>query len=269
MGTTLISPDELLPHSTIFAENLETILLIHGACVDRDDWNLVTPHLRHGYHILLPDLPRHGAAQIWKPFSLDHAADLLAKLIDTQALGGRAHVVGHSLGASVALCLAAKYPQFVKSMVISGFCKLPRSALTPYLPYLIWVTQRIENAVPRSLMRWATDGCDIQKADLSKVDVALTREIFVNSLSPEEWPAAWPARTLVIAATKGGLVPTNDNEESARKVYKIGHGLNSETRGVKHPKMRHPWNRQDPVLFAEVVRAWIRKEDLPEGFEAL
>jgi hypothetical protein len=45
--------------------------------------------------------------------------------------------------------------------------------------------------------------------------------------------------------------------------------LNRETVDFRHPEMRHPWNRQDPVLFAETARCWFEGKEIPSGFEKL
>lgn len=77
------------------------------------------------------------------------------------------------------------------------------------------------------------------------------------------------ARTLVLAATKGGVVPTDDNVDAARDAWKALSQGNAESRAVKIASMRHPWNEQDPKLFAESILAWMEKRALPGGFEDL
>ncbi|USW58832.1 Putative alpha/beta hydrolase-1 [Septoria linicola] len=263
------STDELLPHSSVNQEAETTVLLIHGACVDRDDWDLVIPHLKN-YHLLVPDQIGHGEARHIRPYTLDNAASTIAQLIKQRGHDGVAHVVGHSLGASVALRLAAKHPEVVSSMVVSGVCKLERTRFTPYLPYAVWVSQRVENVVPRAVTRWLMDGADIGNADLSLCTLDFNKQIFGESLSSGEWPGAWAARTLVIAATKKGILPTDDNVEVAKTVAEIGRRLDSETIAVAHSGMRHPWNRQDPKLFADVIKAWVEGTAvLPAGFQRL
>jgi pimeloyl-ACP methyl ester carboxylesterase len=53
------------------------------------------------------------------PFSLDSFAADAAELIDRVA-AGRAHVVGHSIGAVVALTLALGHPDRVDRLVLAG-----------------------------------------------------------------------------------------------------------------------------------------------------
>jgi hypothetical protein len=79
----------------------------------------------------------------------------------------------------------------------------------------------------------------------------------------------WRARTLVVAATKGGLIPSNDSIKNARELALLGHQGNPETRVVQNKRMRHAWSRQDPKLFAEAVVCWIENKSLPDGFEPI
>lgn len=260
--------DEVLPHSSINPEAKVTVVLIHGACVDRNDWDMVIPYLQ-GYHLLVPDQICHGEARHLQPYTTAYATETIAELIRQKAREGMAHVVGHSLGASVALRLAAEHPVVVTSMVVSGAGRLPRNRFTPYLPYAVWLNQHIERSMPRSITRWLMDGTDFQFGDVSICTLDFNKEIFCGSLSEEDWPQ-FEARTLVIAATKKGILPTDDNIQVARKVAEVGQKQNGKTFAVQHNAMRHPWNRQDPRLFAEVIKAWVeQKGALPSGFERL
>ncbi|KAK4496368.1 hypothetical protein PRZ48_012348 [Zasmidium cellare] len=262
------SVEELLSHDSVNEYSQATILLIHGNGCGRADWNLVEPHLMD-FHLLIPDLPGFAKSRHFEPFSLERCARFLERLLREKAIGGKAHVVGHSLGASVALKLASIYPEVVETMLISGFLKLPKTALTPVLPYAIWVNSRVEDAMPRSLVSWLLDGTDLPRGDPKDRSLQRIRETFVDSLSPDGWPESWPARTLVIAATKRGILPSNDTVEQATKVAEIGREKNVETYAVSHPVMRHAWPRQDPVLFASTVRSFIIGAELPKGFHRL
>jgi hypothetical protein len=73
-------------------------------------------------------------------------------------------------------------------------------------------------------------------------------------------------RTLIIAATKRGLLPTNDSLETARLFGKVMKRRNSGSKAVEIKTMRHAWNLQEPPLFAQAIRAWINEEALPSGF---
>ncbi|KAI4727475.1 alpha/beta-hydrolase [Aureobasidium sp. EXF-10728] len=258
-----------LPHREHNPSAKQTILLIHGACGDGNSWNAITPHLP-AYHILAPDLLGHGIAKS-HPFSIPKAAAALHALLVARAHGQVAYIVGFSLGASVAIHLVSRFPDIATCVLVSGFqvFEAKNKALSNYLPYAIWVEQRLEAAIPRSWVRWAMDGIDIPRSDPSICTVEYYRQVFSTSSDAERWPKPWPARTLVIAAGKGGLVPSNDSLKDARKLAGIGREVNSVTRAVTHPDMRHPWIWQDPELFAETTRLWFEQGTVPAGFESL
>ncbi|KAH6851579.1 Alpha/Beta hydrolase protein [Alternaria rosae] len=262
-GAARDEPTALLWHISVNKDSSSTILFIHGAFADAYDWDLAMPHI-HGYHLLLPDCPGHGRSS-HIPFSIETSAEHIARLVEAEAIGGRAHVVGHSLGASIAVRLAYKHPQVVESMFISGYSEAPVSR-APLLPYLLWASNRMEKAVPRPWIRWLMDGTDIRHTSSPTLSLC-TQIARTDSAAAQIRP--WSARTLIIVAGKGGLVPSNDSPEAARKLAKIGKENNTLALAYTHPDMRHPWNRQDPRLWAETVVAWVERKDIPAGFVPL
>jgi len=256
-------PNTVLWYLSINKDRKSTILFIHGAFIDAHDWDLVVPHVQ-AYHLLLPDCPGHGHSS-HIPFSIEISAEHIARLIEAEAIDGRAHVVGHSLGASIAVCLAANYPHVVESMFISGYSEAPVSK-APLLPYLLWASNRMENAVPRPLIRWLMDGTDLRRTN--SPSLSLCTQI-AHTDSAAAHIRSWSARTLIVVAGKGGLVPSNDSPEAARKLVKMGKENDTTTLAYTHPDMRHPWNRQNPGLWAETAVAWVEEKELPAGFVPL
>jgi pimeloyl-ACP methyl ester carboxylesterase len=138
--------DEILLHyTTSNPSGKSTILLIHGAFVSGFNWDLVVPHLT-SYHLLLPDLPGHGQSRNITPFSVEPSSRLLAALIRKHGINGRAHIVGHSLGAHVAINLASSYSELVDALFISGFEIYPQAALSQFMPYAMWTENRIQKS---------------------------------------------------------------------------------------------------------------------------
>ncbi|WP_119391206.1 acetoin dehydrogenase dihydrolipoyllysine-residue acetyltransferase subunit [Taklimakanibacter lacteus] len=85
-------------------EGSTTFLLIHGFAGDRSTWAATASGLaRAGHCAIVPDLPAHGATMA-EAQNLD---DLVAALAEFSAgLAGPLHLVGHSLGAAVAVGIA-------------------------------------------------------------------------------------------------------------------------------------------------------------------
>jgi pimeloyl-ACP methyl ester carboxylesterase len=87
-------------------------------------WHPQLDDLADAFRVLALDLPGHGAlADV--PFRLADASDAVGEVID--AAGGRAIVVGLSLGAYVGMDLAAAHPDRVAGLVLANASAEPRS----------------------------------------------------------------------------------------------------------------------------------------------
>jgi pimeloyl-ACP methyl ester carboxylesterase len=151
---------EALPFSEQNRDGKATILLIHGAFASRHEWDAVASYLQD-CHLLLPDLPAHGEAKHLQPFSKSKAASLLADLIRARGKEGKAHVVGSSLGAYVAVELASKHPDLVNEAFVSGFKIFPTTALkSAVAPRAMWLDHQVPKLMPKSMYRWLMDGVD-------------------------------------------------------------------------------------------------------------
>ena len=94
-----------------------TIVFLHGTRLTGAAWATQTEALADRFHCLAPDLPGHGRAA-GTPFTLDSAAASVAELIEREAHGGRAIVVGLSLGGAVGLRTAIQHPDLVERLVL-------------------------------------------------------------------------------------------------------------------------------------------------------
>lgn len=97
------------------------LLLIHGSTVDGErDWGALAPLLGQYYEVLVPDCRGHGRSSNPRlTYSFHEMAQDLAGMI--RLLGyRRAHVVGHSNGGNVALCLLMEHPEVVQSCTLQA-----------------------------------------------------------------------------------------------------------------------------------------------------
>ncbi|NDH62427.1 MAG: alpha/beta hydrolase [Alphaproteobacteria bacterium] len=96
------------------------VIFLHGAGFDRTAWRLQTRFFaHHGRSVLAVDLPGHGWSDGPALPSIAALADWTAKLVDAIGLGSAA-LVGHSMGALVALDTAARYPDKVRALALCG-----------------------------------------------------------------------------------------------------------------------------------------------------
>jgi pimeloyl-ACP methyl ester carboxylesterase len=108
------------------------ILFIHGAALDHSVWHYQARYLaHHGYGVLAVDLPGHGRSPGAVRKSVAELADWIAAFL-AAACVGKAHLVGHSLGALVALDVALRYPGQVAKLVLAG-ASVPMPVGEPFL----------------------------------------------------------------------------------------------------------------------------------------
>ena len=93
------------------------LVLLHGFGGAASNWALTAPELARHCRVLVPDLPGHGGSSPLPaaPHRLDPYADRVAALFDEPAI-----LVGHSLGAVVALRLAVRRPELARGLVLAG-----------------------------------------------------------------------------------------------------------------------------------------------------
>ena len=108
------------------------IVFIHGTRLTKAMWQLQQAALHDEFRTIALDLPGHGA-RADEPFTLEAGADTVSGAIRDHA-AGRAIVVGLSLGGYVAMALAAREPERVRGLVLSGATAEPVGVrMLPYL----------------------------------------------------------------------------------------------------------------------------------------
>ncbi|MDH5751845.1 MAG: alpha/beta hydrolase [Deltaproteobacteria bacterium] len=118
-----------------YQEGLPLLLLVHGAGLSRECWPRAGWDWAAGRaNILAVDLPGHGQNDAGEGLaSIAAHAGWLAGLIGE--LGGPVAVVGHSMGAAIALSLAASHPETVSALALLGIT--PRMKVSPHLLELL------------------------------------------------------------------------------------------------------------------------------------
>lgn len=107
---------------------LAPVVLLHGARTSRTMWRAQTEALaRTGRAALAIDLPGHGR-RIGEPFTVEASMEAVDDAVG--ALGGRAVVLGLSLGGYLAIAYAARRPGRVCGLVAAGCSSVPDQPLT-------------------------------------------------------------------------------------------------------------------------------------------
>lgn len=100
-------------------ENPVSLVLVHGlGDLASDTWRLVLPELIRHYHVIAFDLPGFGRSdKLNAHYSPARYAEFV-RWVTTQYVPGPFTLAGHSLGATVALHYAARFPQNLEKLVL-------------------------------------------------------------------------------------------------------------------------------------------------------
>lgn len=128
------------------------IVFVHGMRLTGSMWTAQQGALAGEFLTIALDLPGHGLRAA-EAFTLEGAADALSAAIRDHA-GGRAVVVGLSLGGYVAMTLAAREPERIRGLVLSGATAEPVGPWS--LPYLAFaaVLERVDEARLQRINAW-------------------------------------------------------------------------------------------------------------------
>jgi pimeloyl-ACP methyl ester carboxylesterase len=97
-----------------------TVILIHGAGMDRTVWQFQSRNIAYRQRrVLAIDLPGHGRSEGTPPDTIAGMADWLSRYMDAAGVES-AILIGHSMGALIALDMAARYPDRVDKLVLMG-----------------------------------------------------------------------------------------------------------------------------------------------------
>ncbi len=95
------------------------VVFVHGAGMAGWVWKKQMD-IQGSLRSMAVDLPDHGLDRSTPFLGIESVADEVAALISEHCPGGRAHLVGHSLGAKVVLEILARHPACASSAVISS-----------------------------------------------------------------------------------------------------------------------------------------------------
>lgn len=95
----------------------DAVVLLHSGGMSSRQWKKLTEQLAPAHRVLAPDFLGSGENPAWDlsvPFHFHRDVDAIEALVE--GLGAPAHVVGHSYGGLVALTLARRRPDLVRTL---------------------------------------------------------------------------------------------------------------------------------------------------------
>lgn len=240
-----------------------TVLMLHGGGVSGWMWKKQIQSLEKSFHCLVPDLPGQGMSKGWESFSIVESAKLLAELIKEKAQGGKAHLVGHSLGAQVLVQLLGDFPDVVQSALIQSALVRPIRGMNLFLK------PTIKLSFPLTRQKWF--------AKLQAKSLSIPEEYFVHyfkdsssiSLAILEDILRENGEFKIPEEVKKCLVPTLVlvGEKERSMMLKSAKDLVTQipkAEGYIVKGVGHGFNFENPQLFNEVLRAWLGVQGFTE-----
>ena len=132
-----------------FAADQPTLVFLHGAGMDHTVWMLQARWFaHHGRNVLAVDLPGHGRSGGAPLATIAAMADFTVALLD--AVGAnKANLIGHSMGALVALHAAGHHPARVAALALLGV-----AATMPVHPKLLAAAAANDPAAAAMIVDW-------------------------------------------------------------------------------------------------------------------
>ncbi len=113
MTTSAFEPISLHP---VIADPHPPVLALHASASSGAQWQGLADYLRGSYRVIAPDMPGYGVASLHRARDFVETADrVVGAMLGTSV---SMHVVGHGLGAAVALEVAAARPDLVRSLTL-------------------------------------------------------------------------------------------------------------------------------------------------------
>ena len=235
------------------------IVFVHGTRLTGTMWAAQQGALSGEFRTIAIDLPAHGA-RADEPFTLEGSADVVAAAIRDHAKGGRAVVVGLSLGGYVAMALAAREPGPIRGLVLSGATAEPVGPRALLYLALAGVMDRVQDErldqvnawffrtrYPPEIAEpiiaggfWSTGGAQALRA--------IVGERFIPRL------AAYPGPSLILNGDLDVIFRLSAPAFAAAAV---------DARRVRLAGATHLANLDRPIAFSEAVRRFARS--LPDA----
>ncbi len=99
------------------ATDLPPLLIVHGLYGSARNWGVIAKRLSDERQVISVDMRNHGESPRFDTQSYADMAGDLAEVI--RAHGGRADVLGHSMGGKASMILALNHPELVNRLIVA------------------------------------------------------------------------------------------------------------------------------------------------------
>jgi pimeloyl-ACP methyl ester carboxylesterase len=238
------------------------LLIAHGLFGSARNWGVIAKRLSDRREVIAVDMRNHGAS----PWTQDHRYhDLAGDLAEVIAAhGGRADILGHSMGGKAAMALALTRPDRVRRLVVADIAPV---AYTHSQSHLIAAMRGLDLA---TIARRS----DADAALADRIVDPGVRAFLLQSLDLKASPPEWRLNLDTLEAEMTGIVgwpddltgrfdgPTLFLSGAASDYVRPGHrdrikALFPAARFAKIPGAGHWLHAEKPRDFEAAVRAFL------------
>ncbi|WP_102225886.1 alpha/beta fold hydrolase [Acidimangrovimonas sediminis] len=233
------------------------LLIAHGLFGSARNWGAIAKRLGADRQVISVDMRNHGTSP-WRPtHGYDGLAGDLAEVIGLH--GGKADVVGHSMGGKAAMMLALTRPGLVGRLIVADIAPVTYSHTQTHLIHAMRALD-LEGVETRM---------EADRRLAATVDDAATRAFLLQSLDLKAEPPRWRLNLDVLESEMGRIVgwPDAGGRSFDGEVLVIEGGQSDYVGTARHDLF--------PPLFPQVEFAtlegaghWLHAEK-PREFEAL
>ncbi len=171
------------------------LVIAHGLLGAGRNWSALAKRLAQRRKVIVVDMRGHGASAWSDDVSYPAMADDLAETIAAEA-GGRADVMGHSMGGKAAMTLALNHPGRVRKLIVADIA--PVEYDHSHADTLDAMAALDLGAVARR--------ADADRALAPRIPNLALRAFVVQNLAIEDGAARWRPDIAALAAGMAGLV---------------------------------------------------------------
>lgn len=234
------------------------LLIAHGLYGSARNWGVIAKRLSDRGQVIAVDMRNHGQS----PWSDAHGYhDLAADLAEViRAHGGRADVLGHSMGGKAAMALALAYPELVGRLVVAdiapvqyGHSQLQFIEAMQSVD-LSKVTRRSDAeaqlgdlGVDASLQSFLTQSLDIQ-ARKWRLNLQVLAAEMPSIMGFPDFETSWGGPVLFLSGAASDYVQSA-HRETIRSYFPAA-------KFAKIPDAGHWLHAEKPREFEAAIRAW-------------
>jgi len=241
------------------------LLIVHGLFGSAKNWGVIARRLSDTRQVLAVDMRNHGSS-FW---SDDHSyADMARDLAQVIAAnGGRADVLGHSMGGKAAMMLTLQHPDLVNRLIVADIAPVAYGHSQSHLIHAMrgLDVSRLElRSAADTALQGAIDDPGVrafllQSLDLKEKRWRLNLDVLEATMPAiVGWPqidAVAPHPTLFLAGANSDYVKP-DSRAAIRALF-------PKARFAKIPGAGHWLHAEKPREFEAAVRAFLEAR-LPE-----